>query len=73
MIYPDNSTVRLVDGGGNIKWRNNPFFLSTNLIGQYVALSESENDLIAVTYGKLELGEIDPQVNRFIPRLKWNG
>jgi transposase InsO family protein len=73
MIYPDNSTVRLVDGGGNIKWRNNPFFLSTNLIGQYVALSESDNDLIAIAYGKLELGAIDPQVNRFIPRLKWNG
>jgi putative transposase len=73
MIYPDSSAVRLVDGSGNIKWRNCPFFLTTNLAAQYVALTEGSNDLVTVSYGPLELGQIDPQANRFTPRLKWNG
>jgi transposase InsO family protein len=73
MIYSEDSTVRLVDGGGNIKWRNNAFFLSTNLIGQYVSLSEGDDDLIRISYGKLELGAIDPEINRFKPSLKWHG
>lgn len=73
IIYPDGSTVRLVDGSGVIKWRNNSFFLTTNLRAQYVALAEGANDLITVSYGQLELGAINPETNRFIPRLKWNG
>jgi len=73
MIYPDGSTVRLVDSAGTIKWRNRPFFLSTNLKGRYVALVQCEADLIAISYGPLELGAIDPHTNRFVPHLKWNG
>jgi hypothetical protein len=73
MIYPEDSTVRLVDAAGNIKWRNSPFFLSSNLVGQYVALSEGADDMITVSYGNLELGAIDPELNRFKPALKWNG
>jgi transposase InsO family protein len=73
MIYPDSSTVRLVDSSGNIKWRSRSFFLTTNLAAQYVALSEGAGDLITITYGRLELGGIDPETNRFRPGLKWNG
>jgi transposase InsO family protein len=73
MVYPDGSTVRLVDVAGNIKWRNRSFFLSTNLKAQYVALTHSAEDLITISYGQLELGAIDPSINRFVPRLKWNG
>jgi hypothetical protein len=73
MIYPDSSTVRLVDSSGNIKWRSRSFFLTTNLAAQYVALSEGAGDLITITYGRLELGGIDPETNRFSPGLKWNG
>jgi putative transposase len=73
MIYPDGSTVRLVDSSGNIRWQNAAFFLSTNLKAQYVALTQGAEDLIYVSYGQLELGAIDPHINRFVPRLKWNG
>lgn len=73
MIYPDSSTVRLVDSSGEIKWRNNRFFLTTNLAARYVALAEGADDLITVSYGPLELGAIDPETNRFRPGLKWNG
>lgn len=73
MIYPENSIVRLVDASGTIKWRSRSFFLTTNLAAQYVALGEGHDDLVTISYGPLELGAIDPETNRFTPRLKWNG
>lgn len=73
LIYPDSEVVRLVTSAGSIKWRSQNYFLSHNLTGQYVGLSENAADLISVSYGALELGVINPVTSRFIPRAKWNG
>ncbi len=73
MSYPETSQVRLVDTSGNIKWQNNAIFLSTNLAGEYVGITESEADLFTIAYGKLVLGDFNPDTNRFIPGVRWNG
>ncbi len=71
--YPSGITVRLVDDSGVIKWRNHPVFLSRNLAGQYVGLTDTDNDLITVAYAALALGELNPQTNRLTPHVRWLG
>jgi transposase InsO family protein len=71
LCYPDATTIRLVDSSGVITWRTQPYFLSTNLAGEYVALTETPSDLLTVTYASLALGEIDPHSNRFIAQPRW--
>ena len=75
IVYPDATTVRLVDRGGVIKWRNCPIFLSTNLAGQHVSLSEGDatGDLVTIAYAALQLGEFNPHTHRFLPRVRWDG
>lgn len=73
LIYPDIAEVRLVDSGGSFKWLSKNRFLSRNLAGQYIGLIENAADLVTISYGVLELGVLDPQLNRFTPRLRWNG
>lgn len=72
VAYPEDWDVRLVTKGF-IKWRNHDFFLSSNLAGEYVGLSEVPGDLYSISYGLLQLGHIDPNTNRFTPRLQWTG
>lgn len=73
VVYPESSFVRLVDPSGTIKWRNQPLFLSTNIAGDYVALTEGEHDVFTISYCDLELGDFDSNANRFTPRLGWGG
>ena len=73
LVYPDSSSVRLVDWNGNIKWRNQKLFLSSNLAGDYVSLTEGEDDIFTIAYGSLELGDFDSNTNRFTPRVRWSG
>ncbi|MDP9201060.1 MAG: helix-turn-helix domain-containing protein [Gemmatimonadota bacterium] len=73
LVYPDSCFVRLVDRGGNIKWRNQALFLSSNLAGDYVSLREGEDDTFTIAYGSLELGDFDSNTNRFTPRVRWSG
>lgn len=73
LIYPDNSQVRKVNPDGRIMWRSHQLFLSSNLAGDYVGITESDADLLTIAYGKLELGELDPVTKRFIPRVRWSG
>jgi putative transposase len=70
VVYPTATAVRLVTNGV-IKWRNHDVFLSTNLAGQYVGLTETDTDLVTVAYATLALGELDPHTHRFIPRVRW--
>lgn len=72
MTYAADSDVRLVTNG-YIKWRKRDFFISSNLAGEYVGLSETAGDLFLVSYGPLELGHLDPNTYRFTPNLKWSG
>jgi putative transposase len=73
IVYPESSAVRLVDSRGNIKWRNQPIFLSSNLAGEYVALSEGDGDIFTLTFGSLELGDFDSSTKRFTPHVRWTG
>lgn len=72
-MYPEHTDVRLVSSTGQFKWKDIPFHLSANLAGQYVSLTETDADLITIAYGLLALGELDPQLKRFIPRIRWMG
>lgn len=72
-LYPESWAVRLVDGGGSIKWRNHSHFLSSNLSGEYVALSEAEGDCFTISFGLLELGRIESDTNQFVPSIRWTG
>jgi len=71
LCYPDTADVRLVDTNGFIKWRTHHVFLSSNLSGEYVALIETGADLVTIAYASLGLGEFDPHLNRFVPRVRW--
>jgi putative transposase len=73
LVYPESSFVRLVDSSGNIKWRGQGLFLSGNLAGDYVSLSEGEHDIFTIAYGSLELGDFDSNTKRFTPRVQWSG
>jgi putative transposase len=71
--YPSTSAVRLVDTSGNIKWQGDQVFISGNLAGDYVALTEGEGDLLAVAFAQLELGHYDCVTKWFIPKVRWSG
>jgi len=58
---------------GSIRWHNALIFLSSNLVGEYVLLSETATDQLTVSYGPLALGELDPTTTRFTPRVRWMG
>ncbi len=73
LLYPENSFVRLVDKTGNIKWRGQPLFLSGNLAGDYVSVTEGEHDIFTIAYASLELGDFDSNTKRFTPRVRWSG
>lgn len=71
IAYPDGADVRLVGVGGEIKWRNHRLFLSTNLAGQYVGLTDTAAELVTIAYASLALGDWDPYTHRFIPHVRW--
>ena len=71
--YPEGSEVRKVMGQGAIRWRQVDIFLSSNLVGEYVLLTETPTELITVSYAMLALGELDPATKRFTPRVRWIG
>jgi putative transposase len=73
LLYPEASDVRLVTSNGHIKWRNTVIFLSSNLVGEYVGLTELDSDLMTIAYGALALGDFDLHLNRFLPRVRWVG
>ena len=72
LLYPESAFVRLVDANGHIKWRNQAIFLSSNLAGDYVGLTETAQDIFTISYGELELGGFDSNTNRFTPHVKWS-
>jgi putative transposase len=79
LFYPDEADVRRVDVAGTIKWRSNAIFLSSNIAGQYVGITEAEGSSFSsfssftISYGSLALGEIDWETKRFTPRVRWCG
>lgn len=73
ILYPEGSELRYVTGPGAIRWRNAMIFLSSNLRGEYVRLTETTQDRITVQYGPLALGELDPETKRLTPHVRWVG
>ena len=71
--YPLDWDVRLVARTGMITWKYRSLHLSRNLAGQYVGLAENEDGGLTVTYGALELGQIEINPIRFVPNLRWTG
>ncbi len=71
--YPSDWDVRLVSSSGQFKWKDRPLHLSDNLAGQYVGIAENESDVLTVSYGALELGQIQINPIRFVPNLRWTG
>ena len=57
--YASNATVRFVRTNGEIKWKGNKIYLSGALIGQYVALTQTDNYLWKVNYSFYPLGFLD--------------
>ena len=72
LIYPEIAEVRVIDSGGSFKWHSKNHFLSKNLAGEYIGLIENDAELITISYGTLELGVLDLELNRFTPRLRWH-
>lgn len=73
ICYPETSALRLVDSSGSIKWRTHHLFLSHNIAGDYVSLTETASELVTIAYASLALGDFDPHLNRFIPHIRWIG
>jgi hypothetical protein len=71
--YPSDWAVRLISASGSFKWKDRQLQLSINLAGQYVGISENERGLLTVSYAALELGQIEMNPIRFVPRLRWTG
>ena len=57
--YPDEAAVRRVRTNGCIKWAGDLVFVSEALIGEPVAVEETEEGERLVRYGAVELGFID--------------
>lgn len=71
LVYPDNARMRLVGSNGCIKWRNRPITLSTNIIGDYIGVTEEQGDRFRIHYGRLQLGWIDAESGNFKPEVRW--
>ena len=57
--YPDDCAVRRVRSNGEIKWAGDLVFVSEALIGEPVAIAETEEGEWPVRYADVELGCID--------------
>ena len=73
LIYPKSWAVRLVRRNGCITLQQNDVYLSTNLSGQYVGVTDSDNDTLIIRYGHLELGTFDMESKNFSPCVRWSG
>ena len=73
VLYPPGSQVRLVTSQGSIHWRNQWIFLSSNLLGEYVRLTQTTTELVTIQYAQLALGEWDPHTEQFTARVRWAG
>ena len=57
--YPDDCAVRRVRSRGEIKWAGELIFVSEALIGEPVAIEETEEGELLLRYADVELGYID--------------
>ena len=63
--------MRLVSSAGGIKWRRERIFISRNIAGEYVGITEEGDGLYSLSYGDLVLGSLDAETNTFNPGVRW--
>jgi transposase InsO family protein len=63
-VYDDDCAIRRVRLNGEIKWGGELIFVSRLLIGEPVAISETENGEWLVRFADVTLGFIDPKRQR---------
>lgn len=69
--YPAEAHLRRVTSHGSIVWHGHRLFLSTTLVGEYVALTERPDDRWELRYGPLRLGYWESVDDTFAPDLAW--
>ncbi len=57
--YGDDFAVRKVRPSGEIRWRGASVYISQTLAGEPVGLRETDDGLLTVMYGPVELGKLD--------------
>jgi putative transposase len=65
--YPAHLELRLVSGGGMIRWMSQPIFLTNALIGEYVAVDPISDGVLSILFRDLELGRFDQRTGTFHP------
>ena len=69
--YPPHAEVRRVLTTGIIKWHATPVWLTGALVGQDVALEQSDTESWTIRFGPLVLGTLDDRTRRFTPGSYW--
>jgi len=62
--YPAEAAVRQVRSNGGIKWRGDLIYICGSLIGEPVAIEETENGYWQVRFFDVTIGIIDPQTRK---------
>lgn len=65
--YPSDCAVRRVRRNGEIRWQGDLIYVSEALIGEPVALAETDEGSFAVSYGPVLLGIVTPGGSRLKP------
>lgn len=71
LVYPDSWAVRRVRTCGTIKLQGLDVYLTNNLAGQDVGVSETEDSRLIISYGQLELGSFDMGSQIFRTCIQW--
>jgi len=64
--YPDHLTMRKVKCGGYIKLNGHPYYITRQLVGEYIGLEPIGHDRCLLFFSELKLGIIDERLKRVI-------
>lgn len=73
LVYPNSWAVRRVRPSGCITLQQHDVYLSVNLVGQSIGVTDIDDDRLIICYGQLELGTFDMTNKLFTPRVQWSG
>jgi transposase InsO family protein len=73
LVYPDDWAVRKVRPNGCIAIQQHDVYLSMNLAGQDIGVTDLDDDNLIICYGQLELGTFEMTSKAFTARVKWSG
>lgn len=64
--YPAHYETRAVHSKGEIKWRGDPLFIGQSLIGEQVALVETDEGIWTIYFSTIELGRYDERTKKIV-------